>query len=246
MFAALDIPPSARVEQRIPKRLLIERAASTATDRRRINDGIEEIRWLAALKPTTVGVPEHRDEVRTYLEIAIVGVTFRPRAQMQRLVELIHRAIPYPMVLCAELGSAVSISLAHKRWSLGEAGETVVDGTVVAAEMSGPTEEPTRDFLEALALGRQTRGDLYALFQAWIDTLLAFLAAQVTGSFALPRSSDHAAARRRALNEREQIAAQMARLRAAGAKERQLARKVELNLELKRLEAQFAATLSDL
>jgi hypothetical protein len=58
------------VNQRVPKKLLLENGAPTAADKRLINEGIEELLWLAALKPTTIGVPEYRDEVREYLEIA--------------------------------------------------------------------------------------------------------------------------------------------------------------------------------
>ena len=57
LIAALDLPESARVNKRVPKTLLVEHGAPTAADKRRINEGIEELRWLAVLKPTTVGVP---------------------------------------------------------------------------------------------------------------------------------------------------------------------------------------------
>ena len=54
--AVLALPQAALVDQRVPKTLLIENGARTATDKRRIREGIEEIRWLATLKPTTIGV----------------------------------------------------------------------------------------------------------------------------------------------------------------------------------------------
>ena len=64
MIAALNLPVSSRVDERVPKKLLLENVASTASDKRQINDGIEEIHWLAAIKPQTIGVPDYRDEVR--------------------------------------------------------------------------------------------------------------------------------------------------------------------------------------
>ncbi len=77
----------------------------------------------------------------------------------------------------------------------------------------------------------------YALYQGWIDTLLALQAARVTGAFAIAANAEHAAARRDALQECARLEAEIARLRAAAAKEKQMARQVELNLELKRVEA---------
>ncbi len=119
----LQLPPEARVDQRVPKKLLVENGAPTAADKRRINDGIEELLWVAALKPATIGVAEYRDDTREYLEIAVLLLTLRLKAKPARIAELIHRAIPYPVFLVTREPDAATLSLAHKRWSQGEAGE---------------------------------------------------------------------------------------------------------------------------
>ena len=115
----------------MPRQSASEHGAPTAASRRSISEGVEQLLWVAALKPTTVGVAAYRDESREYLEIAVLHLTLRAVAKMDRLVELVHRAIPYPVLLVAEQGEGVHLSLAHKRWSQGQAGETVLDGEVV-------------------------------------------------------------------------------------------------------------------
>ena len=134
MLAAFDLPASSRVDQRVPKKLLLENGAPTAADKRFINEGVEAVRWLAALKPTTIGVPEYRDDVREYLEIAVLRLTMRAAAKATRLVELVHRAVPYPLLLLTEQDERPGLSVAHKRWSQAEAGMTVLEGGVVAVE----------------------------------------------------------------------------------------------------------------
>jgi hypothetical protein len=124
---ALAIPREALVDRRVPKKLLLEQGAPTAADKRQVQDGIEEITWVAALKPINIGVPAFRDAVREYLEIAVLTVALRSTAKPPRLIELIHRAIPYPLVLVTEHRDAVTLSLAHKRWSQGEAGKVVIE-----------------------------------------------------------------------------------------------------------------------
>lgn len=242
LLAALDLPAGSRVDQRVPKKLLLENGAPTSADKRYINEGIEALQWVAALKPTTIGVPEYRDEVREYLEIAVLRLALRPEAKAARLVELVHRAIPYPVLLLAENVERPGLSAAHKRWSQGEAGKTVLDGEVVAAESQAAHDgECWHAFSDALALGRQPRTTLYALYQGWIDTLLALNASRVTGTFALAGDAAHAATRSEALREYARLEGEVARLRAAAAKEKQMPRQVELNMELKRLEAARAA-----
>lgn len=72
---ALGLPADARVDQRVPKKILTEHGAPTAADKRRIQDGIEELFWVAALKPTNIAVPAFKDNVREYLEVAVLTAT---------------------------------------------------------------------------------------------------------------------------------------------------------------------------
>jgi hypothetical protein len=245
-IAALDLPSTARVGRRVPKALLLGRGTLTAADRRRISEGIEQIDWVAALKPTTVGVAAFRDEAREYLEIALLRVTMRDKAEAARILELLHRAIPYPVLALAELAGCLTLSVAHKRWSQGEAGRTVLDGDVVVVNAPSASEQHRKNFDEALALARQPRASLLALYQGWLDTLLALKAARLSGRFAILLSGESRALRREALEETIRLEAEISRLRTAAAREKQIARQVELNLALKRAEAARMAALGRL
>ena len=242
LIASFDLPTGSRVEERVPKKLLVENGAPTVVDKRHINEGIEEIQWLAALKPNTIGVPEYRDDVREYLEIAVLSVTLRGSVKAGRLVELLHRAVPYPMVLLIVMQNRnLSLSLVHKRWSQGEMGKVVLDGVIVEVllESQSPVSAIEEQFMQALALDRQPRTTLYDLYQGWMDTLYALHAARLTGIFAVSATSDQASTRRLALQECRSLSGEGARLQGLAAKEKQLARLVDLNLELKRVQAEL-------
>lgn len=243
---ALGLPDGCRVDQRVPKKLLLENGAPTAADKRLVNDGIEEIQWVAALKPNTIGVSDYRDDLREYLEIAVLTVTLRATdaksTNAVRLDELVHRAVPYPVLLLVKAGQSVTLSLAHKRWAQNEAGKIVLDGGVVSVALpdDAPSETVLSAFTQALSLTSQPQTTLFGLYQGWIDSVQALLAARLTGSFKTADSSEQAAARRQALKECERLELEVARLRTQAAKEKQLARQVELNLALKRVQTQLA------
>jgi len=244
---ALALPPDARVDHRVPKKLLTEQGAPTAADKRQIQDGIEELLWVAALKPTNIAVPAFRDDVREYLEIAVLTATLRAGAKPARLVELIHRAIPYPLVLVAAHGDTVSLSLAHKRWSQGETGKVVIEDVHRTAPFRPDT--PTAQeasFLASLAVSSLPSRDLFALYQGWLDRVAALEAARITGTFAPPDSAGRASALRDGLDTHARLQRDLALLRAKAGKGKQLNRRVELNLEIKRLEAQLGKVGSQL
>lgn len=248
---ALGLPSHAQVGQRVPKKYLLENGAPTAADRRLITDGVEELMWAAVLRPDTVGVPAFRDQVREYLEISVLSLSLRPGARAARLRELVHRSIPYPVVLISATGGEVTLSLAHKRFSQGEAGAVVLDGDVVAspdlgAVSSAPPGETDALFLQVLPLGAQPRVHLCALYQGWIDCIEALQAARLTGRFEPAPTAEAAAARRTALVEHDRIQKEIATLRARAGKETQMTRIVDINLTLRRLEGELASARQSL
>ena len=209
ILAAFALPAQAMVNQRIPKKLLLENGAPTGADKRVINEGIEELIWVASLKPTTIGVPAYEDTERQYLEIAVLTVAYRERARTGRLRELIHRAIPYPVVL---IGSDGVLSLAELRHAQNEAGKMVLDGELLAID---PVP-----ILPKLALARQPTTDLASLYRSWYSLILPLV-------------------------RRAERLADIDALRREAAKEPQLARRVELNLKIKRLSADNAESSAD-
>lgn len=239
VIARLCLPADARVDQRVPKKLLIENGARTPADKRQISDGIEELHWIAALKPGTLGVPSFRDDIREYLEIAVLSLTLRAGAKAARLAELIHRTIPYPVFLLQSQPSGLVLSLAHLRWSQGQSGQTVLDGPLLTATLDEETPL-TEAFLASLNVASQPRQHLYALYQGWMEQFEAHAAARLTGRFTSASNAATAERRRTALAEHERLTREMASLRARADKETQLNRRVELNLQLKQLESRLA------
>ncbi|WP_371809247.1 DUF4391 domain-containing protein [Aquabacterium sp. A08] len=247
ILSGMRLPPSAMVNQRVPKKMLVESGAPTAADKRLISDGIEDIHWLAALKPVTVGIPAYQDAVRDYLEIAVLNISLRPLGKANRIAELVHRAIPYPTFLMVHSQSSISISLAHKRWAQNEAGKTVLDGDILETNLHSP-ERPdlAQLFVDALPLEKQPRSSLHALYQGWMDTIIALQTAFVKGVFSVSSSREQATERHQALLESKRLQTELGRLRSLAAKERQVAKQVELNLAIKRIQGDLGVILGKL
>lgn len=249
---ALALPPDSRVDQRIPKKLLVEQGAPTAADKRQIQDGIEELNWVAALKPTNIGVPVFRSAEREYLEVAVLTVAYRPKAKAARLNELIHRAVPYPVLLISALQdgemTSLLVSAAHKRFAQNEAGKVVVEEVLATHPITGEDlqTENAGAFLAALDLSNLPTADLYALYQGWLDGIVAFTASSITGRFIRSESAEQTGEMRERIAAHNQILGELAALRTLAGKEKQMNRLVELNLKIKRLESKLASNQSAL
>lgn len=280
IIAALALPEASLVDQRVPKKLLLENAAVTAADKRAINDHVSEVRWVAALKPNTIGVPAYRDDAREYLEIAVVSVALRddPASALgARLAELVHRAIPYPVFLILsdsaqpETSESVSgglsisplvLSLAHIRWAQNEAQHVVIDGMPESLSFniqllqithdafqrasSDPYVPFLADFCRHLAISSLPRTHMLALYQGWMNAFIALQTAGVTGRFVTEQGGDASETRRLALRALRDIDAQIASITGVATKERQLPRRVELNLQIQALRVNRQAAVAAL
>jgi len=244
---ALGLPPGARVDARVPKKLLVEQGAPTAADKRAIQDGIDELQWFAACKPATIGVPVFADDIREYLEIAVIGCAFRPGAKAARLVELIHRAIPYPVLLVTTDENGLAVSAVHKRHAQNEARRTVIENVIVASGLRADAVDTVQvGFLKSLALAQQPRTDLYALYAGWIARIEAVNAARLTGTFAVTDDQEAIDRRRAALDAHLRLTKEIEGLRSKAKREKQLSRRVDLNLEIQQREADLAAYANQL
>ncbi|MBK8057395.1 MAG: DUF4391 domain-containing protein [Gemmatimonadetes bacterium] len=243
VIAALALPAESRVDQRIPKKLFLENGAPTAADRKRIQARIDEVTWVAVLKPATVAIPLHRSAEREYLEIAVLWMRTRDGDGDERLPELVHRAIPYPVLLLSEGGDTLSLSLAHKRWSLGDASRVVLDGPLLVATLHLPLEDVERDFVASLGLSQQRPADLKELYDGWLARAEALAAARVTRRYVVAASAPKVSERREALERYGVVVKEIAELRLAAERERQVNRRVELNLIIRRLEQERAEML---
>ena len=236
IVTALELPAGSQVAKRVPKKLLLEHGAPTAADKRKIQDGIEAIHWLASLKPGNVNIRAHADTRYEYNEIAVLRVEFREKAKVGRLVELIHRAIPYPVILIGELQGQVLFSLAVKRRSEAEGGKFVLEHGVDSTGLICPDQPPVgyTEFLQSLAASEQSRTHLLAFYQSLAKQILTLQAASVKGHYkADPGDAAHV---RETLETRASLIEAIAGLRGQAKKEKQISRQVELNLEIKQLE----------
>jgi hypothetical protein len=192
-------------------------------------------------------VSAYIDDVREYLEIAVLAAVLRSGAKAARLIELIHRAVPYPVLLVVEQDGAAALSVAPKRRSEAEAEQVVVEAV--------ETTEPLRPhsltasetaFLAHLPLAAQPRRDLHALYEGWRGCVTALAAARITASYVHSAAPQRVAERRDALDEYQRLRREADRLRTQAVKEKQLNRRVELNLNIRRLEGRIRQLQAEL
>lgn len=247
IIEALGLPPSSIIGQKLPKKTLTERGARTAVERRLIKETVSKITWIASLKSATIGVKAYTDKTREYQEVQVFHAELRGKAKVSKFMELFHRSIAYPLLLIVSFEKENTISVAHKRHSLSEKGAVVMDGEIIAAAIASlQPENSINAFINSLAVPSQPHTDLLDFYNGWVASITGRIVERRIRKFSLPDSPEDAANMRIAVGECQRIEDRMVSIRKEAAKEKQMSRQVELNMELQQLQATLDDLVADL
>lgn len=236
LVGAFALPPGP-APRRVPKASLSDNAP-TAADKRLIDAKLVRMDWVAAINPATAGIAAATVDG---LEVGTINVLVaRTREAIpSRLAEIIHRAIPQPVVLIHAddaPDAPAAVSLGSKRAAEREAGRVVVS----ALHETGALTVDDHGFLTAVALPQLPSTDLGALYGGLIERVEALSAARrAFRPFRLAASPDELVRWRIAMAETAELDALIAAQATTMRKERNLAARVEIGETVRQLRAEL-------
>jgi len=95
----IGFPESAYLHKRVPKKQFLESGELVASDKKLLGNQVKNVYWEYTLKPSTCPVLPYRDDEREYLEVAVLQVEMNSQKGHKRIAEIIHRLIPYPLMI---------------------------------------------------------------------------------------------------------------------------------------------------
>lgn len=226
-YDKFNLPAACEVDRPVYKKMFYDNAELSKADKALFGDVIDRVTWLYCLKPESIPIKPYLDETRDYPELEILEVTLTSEKGLRRIAEIIMRAIPYPMLLIFRLDEQAQVWAAHQRMNLADSEKLTLEDFVSTDWLT-----ETSPLWTALDAQKQRFTNYYDFYADWMDAISVFNAqtkihadAGVTGEDA-----------RRLLAEQEQRETKIAALRAELKKETQFNRRVEINMEIKRLE----------
>lgn len=226
-YEFFNIPRSCEVKNTIFKKLFYENAGLSAADKTLFTDSISKITWLYCLKPETINIQPYKDDTREYEEVEIIEVELDKEKRTDRIAEIVMRNIPYPTVLVFRLHQKIKLYVAHQRNSLSDNSKNAIEELV-------STEWVDNDsvLLEKLDIMQMRFTNFYALYSDIVDIMSIYNLSEIMAT-----DENITGAEARELSAKiEDIEQDIASLRAKLKKESQFNRKMELNIEIKRLE----------
>ena len=223
----LKFPDSCFIDNTIYKKLFYENADLSTSDKSLFTDTISKITWLYCLKPETINIPVYKDEVRDYPEIEIIEVLITKDYKLNRIVEIIMRTIPYPMVLIFKLEDKRQFYVAHQRTSQSDSSKNTIEEFIATDWL-----ESDSALFAKLDIKKMRFTNFFALYSDIVDSISIYNLSTI-----IPTDDNITGAEARELSAQIKVIEQeITSLRAKLKKESQFNRKMELNIEIKRLE----------
>ena len=226
-YSFLNIPDSCFIGSTIYKKLFYENANLSSSDKYLFSDIIDKIVWLYCLKPETINVQAYMDEVREYPEIEVIEVIVNKDYGLNRIAEIIMRAIPYPMLLIFKHEDKRRFYVAHQRTSQSDSSKNTIEEFISTDWLGKDSALFTK-----LDIKQMRFTNLYTLYSDIVDAISIYNISAI-----MPTNDKITGAEARELSAKvEDIEQKIANLRSKLKRETQFNRRMELNIEIKRLE----------
>lgn len=246
-YTYLELPEKCRLDKSVFKKLFYENAKLSTTDKKWFTKDINLIKWKYTLKPESTLIFAVKEKNYHYNEIAVIEVELEDDEHIKRLSDIIHRAIPYPLLIVYKGDDWVRFSVAEKRFNKADdQAATIIEYWItdrIDEELQNTVDQA---FIEQLSYTRQPRLNLKVFYKGWIESFISYKVSRVTGHFDMLDEESKKQKRIEALNEYRVMEEKIEYLRATLKKEEAFSEKVKLNVDIKQLEKQLKQTAKQL
>ncbi len=211
------------INQFIAKKNFLSFGDLSKVEKVELFESVKKITLTYQLQPGNTNIKPYKDDIREYSLINVIEIAVDIKANVKRLADVVMSSIPYPCVLVFESEGKMQLVIAHQRTNLNDSTKNVLEEPILTGWV---------DFDESLFnINALNLTNFYTLYSGIVDTISILNAKKVSAIEGL--TGEQA---RDLTAKIEEIDAEFEILRGKLKKETQFNRKMELNIEIKKLE----------
>lgn len=225
-YEKLNIPENCKINRTIFKKTFYENVSLSKSDKALFSDTIEKITWLYCLNKDTLNVAPYQTNEREYIEIEVIEATLTAEKGIKRIAEIIMRTIPYPMMLFFRFENKYQLFLAHQRFNLADNSKITLDEFI-----STDWLDDSSTLWDKLNISKFRFTNFFDMYSDIADSVSIHNAQclihkeNITGEQA-----------RELIRRNNELEGRITALRAELKKETQFNKKMEINMEIKKLQ----------
>ncbi|OPJ62562.1 DUF4391 domain-containing protein [Clostridium oryzae] len=235
-YEKMNIPPSCEVGSTIFKKLFYENANMNSSDKKIFTEDVEKITWKYSFKEENLNIKPLITEELDYEEIAVIEISLANDLKYKRIAEIVQMTIPYPLILIFTHKDRILINSAGKRINKADESRNTVENYVYSPWINlSALKGNELQFFEALNIRNFSFVNMYMFYNSFVDRLNVFNASVITGNF--EKLSSKNIEEVNSLNkEIQSLSTDIENLRSSLKQEVQFNRRIDINIEIKKLE----------
>jgi len=266
MLKPFKFPAPLLINQKLTKKSFYEMGSLSNPQQKLLQEHVDTVQLSAHLTADKTNIPIYKSDKNEYIEILVIEVQLKNQhtpqggikassdssnkqssKHIKLLHELFHKAIPYPVVLIIHSGQQSQLSLAEKFINQADVeNEKLIMNELIQTDWLDPNQlQPEEQlFVESIQYNQLHKQNLYILYQSLIQRFTALLLAKKTGLFNFPLQSEQPSQddidqQRAILKTIMQLDRDITELKNKIANCNQFNEKVELNMQLQKLNNQL-------
>ena len=229
MIDTLGFPFTSKISRKLFKKQFIENFSLNINERKVLSDYVESITLEYLLNKNTINIIPFVDEDRDYSEIALVQVEITDKTKFKSISSIIQN-IPYPLIVFIVCANAIMVNVSPKRISKSDSSKLVVEESHFTdwIDFENPSHLEA-EFIKSLEARNHPFTDLYAFYNSYLDRIIAFNASKYSGQLNTTEET------KAILTQISVCEAKITELKNKIKKETSFSDKVNLNIELKKM-----------
>ena len=239
-FESLCFPASTYVGRKLDKKEFLDNFSLNINERKLLSQAIDRITLENILNKDTINITPYLDVEKDYSEIAVIKVKISNKEKLKSINNIIQQ-IPYSLIVFYIFENELNLCLSPKRINKADSSKLVVEEVHFSKwiDFSNLTDID-KSFLQSLNINNHPFTNLLAFYESFIDKLISFNASKYIGILATSKDI------KEILEEIQNLEANIVEVKNKIKKETNFNNKVNMNIELKKLNDKLNITKEQL
>ena len=254
----IKVPDAAIVNSILPKQDIFNETGMNRSDKDYFVRYIKQIRWLYKFDDASVRIKPYETEDKSYLEAELISIKLKKEfqeynhntgnyhrfdARLDRIVDILLRFIPYPILLCAEFNDEIKFYVSHISESKSDYDKITLDELIYTDWIDvNNLEGFDKELIDKLQINNLDKTNVFTFYDSIVTAIIQYNGSKEVGQ-EVTLSSDEI---QKIMDEIKLLERQIADLRVKIRRADSFNERLEYNIEINQLQTEIKLLQEDL
>ena len=247
----IKVPNAAIVNSILPKQDIFEATGMTKSDKDYFVRYVKQIRWLYKFDDASVRIKRFVNEEKSYLEAELISIKLKKEfqeynhntgnfhrfdARLDRIVDILLRFIPYPILLCAEFNDEIKFYVSHISESKSDYDKITLDELIYTDWIDvNNLDGFDKELIDKLQIDNLDKTNVFTFYDDIVTAIIQYNGSKEVGQEVTLNSDEI----QKIMDDIKVLERKIAEIRVAIRREDNFNKKMDYNIQIKELQMEI-------